>query len=98
MKTSKGKLYPLLVALLVFLLDVPIGSAYISDAQDAPLEEVIGKIPHLSRHWFAVSMRATRTGAWNTPLSTQPLRLWSSDGGRISGLTPTQMDLTTDCR
>ena len=47
-ETSKGKLYPLLVALLVFLLDVPIGSAYISDAQDAPLEEVIGKIPHLS--------------------------------------------------
>ena len=45
MKTSKGKLTPLLVALLVFLLDVPIGSAYISDAQDAPLEEVIGEIP-----------------------------------------------------
>ena len=45
MKTSKGKLYPLLVALLVFLLDVPIGSAYISDAQDAPLEEVIGENP-----------------------------------------------------
>ena len=45
MKTNKGKLSPLLVALLVFLLDVPIGSAYISDAQDAPLEEVIGKIP-----------------------------------------------------
>ena len=45
MKTSKGKLTPLLVALLVFLLDVPIGSAYISDAQDAPLEEVNGEIP-----------------------------------------------------
>ena len=45
MKTSKGKLIPFLVALLVFLLDVPIGSAYISDAQDSPLEEVIGEIP-----------------------------------------------------
>ena len=72
MKTNKGKLTPMLVALLVFLLDVPIGSAYISDAQDAPLEEVIGENPHLFRHWFAVNMSATRTGAWNTPLSTQP--------------------------
>ena len=41
MKTSKGKLFPLLVALLFFLLDVPIGSAYISDTNDSSLEEVI---------------------------------------------------------
>ena len=45
MKTNKGKLSPMLVALLVFLLDVPIGSAYISDAQDAPLEEFVGENP-----------------------------------------------------
>ena len=41
MKTSKGNLSPLLVAFLVFLLDVPIGSAYISEAHDSSLEEVI---------------------------------------------------------
>ena len=40
MKTNEGKLIPVLVALLVFLLDVPIGSAYISDARYSPLEEV----------------------------------------------------------
>ena len=45
MKTNKGKLSPVLAALLVFLLDVPIGSAYISDAQDAPLEEFVGENP-----------------------------------------------------
>ena len=76
MKTNKGKLSPMLVALLVFLLDVPIGSAYISDAQDAPLEEFVGENPHLFRQWFAVNMRATRTGAWNTPC-----RLNSTDYG-----------------
>ena len=45
MKRSKGKLSPLLVAILVFLLDIPIGSAYVPDTQDPPLRGTVEEIP-----------------------------------------------------
>ena len=81
MKTSKGKLYPLLVALLVFLLDVPIGSAYISDAQDAPLEEVIGENPPSIPPLVCGEHACNKDWSLeHTPVDST-LRLWSSDGG-----------------
>ena len=73
MKRSKGKLSPLVVAILVFFLDVPVGSAYVPDTQESPPGEVIGEIsPAISPLVCGDQECSKDWGLEHTPIDSSP--------------------------
>ena len=97
MVRGRGKFFPFAIAILVFLLDVPIGSAHVPSVEDSESTVFFGdEVPAIAP-LICGKKNAKKTAIQLTRLWILALQQWISAGGMVSGPTPTLMASMTGC-